>query len=108
MKHLIVSLTAGACLLLASPGVVFATGQPGSTAGVGCTVTPNALQTPGNSANAINPAGTNGSPFDQSVAKTYAGNQGSPTTAPGTNASPNAVSQYDVACKNVSTKKQMP
>jgi hypothetical protein len=105
MNHVIASLTAGACLLLSSAGVAFATGQPGSSAGVECTVSANALQTPGNAGSASNPAGTNGSPFNQEIAKTYAGNPGSPTVTNG-HASPNAVSQYDIACLQVS--KQMP
>jgi len=104
MKHVIASLIVGACVLPSS-GVAFATGQPGSTAGVACAVSANALLTPGKSGSATNPSGTNGSPFNQSVAKTYAGNPGSPTTTNG-HASSNAVSQYDVACLQVS--KQMP
>src|SRR5258708_2972096 len=103
MKHVLASLTIGACLLLPSVGVVFATGQPGASAGVQCTISANALQTPGNSGSATNPAGTNGSPFNQAIAKTYAGNPGSPTTSNG-HASPNAVSQYDVACLRVTTQ----
>ena len=105
MKHVIASLTIGACLLLPSAGVALATGQPGSSAGVACTVSANALQTPGNSGSASNPGGTNGSPFNQAIAKIYAGNPGSPTTSNG-HASSNAVSQYDVACLQVS--KQVP
>ncbi len=108
MKHVIGSLTVGACLLLASPAVVLATGQPGSSAGVTCG-SPGATVTPGNAANA------NGSPFNPNVAKTYAGNLGSPTNPDSLNAnghaSPNAVSQYDIACKNATAnaaKKQMP
>ena len=93
--------TIAAALLLSVSGVALATGQPGSSAGVQCTVSSNALQTPGNAGSAINPAGTNGSPFDQAVAKTYAGNPGNPTTSNG-HASSNAVAQYDVACRNVS------
>ena len=102
MKHAKASVALGTCILFASAGMALATGQPGSSAGVQCTVSANALQTPGKSGSAINPSGTNGSPFNQDVAKTYAGNPGSPTTAIGTHTSPNAVSQYDVACKNVS------
>jgi len=61
-KHLIVSLTIGACLLLPSAGVVFAgplgtdTGQPGSASGVHCgTVTAGFVTAPG--PNSV-PAGT--------------------------------------------------
>src|SRR5258708_39896072 len=118
MKHVIASLTIGACLLLPSAGLVLAAdphssnpstvsgpgkGQPGSSAGVSCTVSANALQVPGGSGTASNPSGTNGSPFNQAIAKTYAGNPGSPTTAPGSPASSRAVSQYDGACLQVST-----
>jgi hypothetical protein len=103
MKHMLASLTIGTCLLLPSAGVVFATGQPGSSAGVACTVSANAVQTPGNSGSATNPGGTNGSPFNQAIAKVYAGNPGSPTTSNG-QASANAVSQYDVACLQVTTQ----
>jgi hypothetical protein len=106
MKRTIVRLAIGACLLFSSAGAVFATGQPGASAGVQCTISSNALLTPGNSGSATNPAGTNGSPFNQAIAKEYAGNAGSPTTAIGTHASPNAVSQYDIACLQVS--KQVP
>ncbi len=107
MKHVIGSLTVGTCLLLSSPGVVFA-GQPGASAGVTCG-SPGATVTPGNAVSA------NGSPFNPNVAKTYAGNLGSPTNPDSPNAnghaSPNAVSQYDIACKNATAnamKKQMP
>jgi hypothetical protein len=105
MKHAKGSVALGICILLASAGVALATGQPGSSAGVACTVSPNALQTPGNAGSAGNPAGTSGSPFNQAIAKEYAGNPGSPTTSNG-HASSNAVSQYDVACRNVS--RQVP
>jgi hypothetical protein len=103
MKRVISYLTIAPCLLLLSTGAGLATGQPGAGAGVQCTVSANALQTPGNSGSATNPAGTNGSPFNQAIAKEYAGNAGNPTTSNG-HASANAVSQYDVACKNVSSQ----
>jgi hypothetical protein len=48
--------------------------------------------TSGKAGNAGNPAGTNGSPFNQSIMKGYAGNPGNPAT------NPNAVAQYDNAC----------
>jgi hypothetical protein len=101
MKHAKAPVALGTCILLASAGIALATGQPGSSAGVSCTVSANALQTPGSAGSAGNPSGTSGSPFNQAIAKEYAGNPGSPTTSNG-HASPNAVSQYDVACKNVS------
>ena len=96
------SLTIAVALLLSVSGAALATGQPGSSAGVSCTVSPTALQTPGNAGSASNPSVSNGSPFNQAVAKTYAGNTGNPTTSNG-HASSNAVSQYDIACQNVST-----
>ena len=107
MKHALGAISIGACLLLASAGAALATGQPGSSAGVSCTHSPGATLTPGMAGSAGNPTGTNGSPFNQAIAKVYAGNPGSPT-APGTpeyngHASPNAVSQYDVACLNFTT-----
>lgn len=119
-------LTVGVCLLALSAGAAFAdnlhplvqlplvgngTGQVGSNVLSSCSTGGiTSLGTgvfPGGSGSASNPSGTNGSPFNQSVAKTYAGNCGSPT-----NPSPNcpggggqssantntAVSQYDVAC----------
>ena len=103
MKHAKASIALGACILLVSAGTAFATGQPGSTAGVMCTVSQNALVTPGKAGSAINPAGTNGSPFDQSVPKEYAGNSDNPTTT-NMHASGNAVSQYDVACRNATSR----
>ncbi len=110
MKHVIGSLTVGTCLLLSSPAVVLATGQPGASANPPVTCgSPGATVTPGNA------AGANGSPFNSNIAKTYAGNLGSPTNPASPNAnghaSPNAVSQYDIACKNATAnaaKKQMP
>src|SRR5262245_24996003 len=100
MKHLIVSLTIGACLLVSSAGVVFAKdphslvpgskGQPG-TGGVG-------IQCGGTGTNAtVTPppgqvgSGSN-SPFvtEKQYAGAGAGNSGT--------ASPHANSQYDVAC----------
>jgi hypothetical protein len=102
MKHLIVSLTIGACLLVSSAGVVFATdphslvpdstGQPG-TGGVGIscggtgingTPTPPSGQTHNSSVN---------SPFN-APSKKYAG-AGAGNS--GVN-SMHANSQYDVAC----------
>jgi hypothetical protein len=103
MKHLEAAVALGTCILFASAGVALATGQPGSSAGVSCTVSSNALQTPGSAGSAGNPTGSSGSPFNQAIAKEYAGNPGSPTTSNG-HASANAVSQYDVACKNVSSQ----
>ena len=103
MKNLM-SLALGVGFLLSASSGALATGQPGASAGVQCGFG-SATQTPGHAGSAANPSGTNGSPFDQSVAKTYAGNTGNPTTSNG-HASANAVSQYDIACQNVS--RQVP
>ena len=106
MKYIIASLAIGACLILPSAEAVFAA-QPGADCGdtaVGAA--------PGNSTGAVNPAGTNGSPFaaDSSLnnfTKAYAGNEGNPTTTNGHANTAKAVSQYDIACANVSTKKSL-
>src|SRR5262249_42826430 len=120
MKNHMTSVAVGACLLLSSAGVAFAdnlhpftitgTGQPGSNNGIACNggspTNPDIGPGPGGSVNAMNPSGTNGSPFNTSVPKAYAGNQGNPTFAgsPGVPAGhsnanrDHAVSQYDVAC----------
>jgi len=100
MKHLMASLTVSACLLApsallaADPHLVTGQpGQPGSNNGISCN-TGSVGPGPGGSVNA------NGSPFNTSVNKTYAGNPGNPT-GPGGNSNANtahAVSQYDVAC----------
>jgi hypothetical protein len=110
MKHLIVSLTIGACLLLPSAGVVFATdphkgaggltvqtGRPGSGgAGANCgTLTTGAP--PGQAL--MGPSNTANSPFAldvlmPGVGKAYAGaGAGKSASAAGSPAS-----QYDVAC----------
>src|SRR5215471_20021119 len=125
MKKPTSSLAMGVCLLALSAGVAFATdlhplvaplgGTPNGTGQTGSNVLSSCstggvtdLGTgvfPGGSGSATNPSGTNGSPFNQSVAKTYAGNCGSPTqpsTCPGGTQTPantnTTVSQYDIAC----------
>jgi hypothetical protein len=102
MKHVLASLTIGACLLAPSAGAVFA-GQPGTSAGVNCgtasaPVTPGqAAASPGAPFNEPAPVGT--SPTGGKAGQVYAGSRpGAPTTA-----SANAVSQYDVACLQVTT-----
>lgn len=101
MKHVITSVTIGAFLLLPSAGVVFATGQPGTSAGVNCGgVTAGGLPTPGNAASA--PGAPFNEPFPVGVGS--GGTAGSHYAGSGKNlgtpASPNAVSQYDVACSH--------
>jgi hypothetical protein len=112
MKTLpIPSLALGVCLLALSAGVAFAdnlhklvpspnnnpgavTAAPGQT---GSNVLSSCGPTDFFSIGSVNgvPAklnGGNGSPFNPSVTKTYAGNPGNPAT------NPKAVSQYDNAC----------
>jgi hypothetical protein len=102
MKHVLASLTIGACLLLPSAGVVFATGQPGTTAGVNCgfgsaTMTPgHAAASPGAPFNEPTPT----SPTGGKAGQVYAGSGPGSAHA----ASANAVSQYDVACLKVTTQ----
>jgi hypothetical protein len=104
MKHVLVSLTIGACLLIPSAGAAFATGQPGTTAGINCG-TATAPMTPGHAAtspgapfNEPAPVGT--SPTGGKAGTVYAGSGPSATHA----ASANAVSQYDVACRNITNQ----
>jgi hypothetical protein len=105
MKHAIASLIIGACVLLASAGVVLArnphpsttsgTGQPGSNNGIACGGA-GATSTPSGAVNG------GGSPFNPDPTKpngiTYAGNTGNPTAPGGVGNPLHAVSQYDVAC----------
>ena len=104
MKRLIVKgitvalLVAALAFPLASPAFADTnptTGQPGASAGVTCFSSPATANAPGGSMNAggsvFNPNGTAGT--------VYAGN---PNTASLTNAeSSAAVSQYDIACLQV-------
>jgi hypothetical protein len=106
MKAMIASLTFGACLLLPAgvavavdlhnlapspnlnPGAASAApGQTGSNVLASCGATDYFSIGAGAKANS-----GNGSPFNPTVAKKYAGNPGNPAT------NPNAVSQYDNAC----------
>ena len=62
MKHALASLTIGACLLLPSASVVFAAGQPGTSAGVNCGgagPASSGLMTPGQA------AASPGAPFNE-------------------------------------------
>lgn len=93
MKSSFALLAIGAVLLApATPAI--ATGQPGASAGVTCG-SPGATSTPGNSVAA------NGSVFNPNgnAGMHYAGNPGTSSLAHANSA--NAVSQYDIACKNV-------
>jgi hypothetical protein len=108
MKHAATLLTAGACLLVTMGGVVLAadkpqptTGQPGASAGVTCFSSASTAQAPGGSmtspGSVFNPNGQSGT--------VYAGQPGTPSLANGSSA---AVSQYDIACQQVTTHSQMP
>lgn len=108
MKHVLASLAIGASLLLPTAGVVFAEnphmgsskGQPGSPA-VACGTAP-ATVTPGNA------AASPGSPFNEPSATSGGGKAGTVYAGSGANtgtpASSHAVSQYDVACLQVTTQ----
>ena len=109
MRHLIASLSTAASMLLVAMGVTFAastgtTGQPSqSCEDLSAGLPPGSLR-PGNSFSSqgtFNPDGT--------ASAHYAGQPGTPTdpNSPGTHASANAVSQYDVACFQQS-QKQVP
>ena len=100
MRNLAALLGSG-LLMLASPAAL-AAGQPGASAGVTCFSSASTAQAPGNSMGAagsvFNPGGVSGG--------VYAGQPGTPSLA---NGSANAVSQYDVACLQVTTHgKQVP
>ena len=108
MKRVMIPLATAACILLPSGGAAVA-GQPGTNAGVNCG-TAGATMTPGNSGSSTNP----GSPFAGAMGAggVYANafNGSGSQQAPSTNLHP--TSQYDIACKNVTTNKpplkQMP
>jgi hypothetical protein len=106
MKHVLVSLTISACLLLPSAGVVLGagppakpaqnptTGQQGSNHGFSCTTSGAGINTPGAAIAAP------GSPFNPNgqAGTVYAGNPGTQSTANANSTA--AVSQYDVACSH--------
>jgi hypothetical protein len=102
MKAVIVSLTLGVSLVLPITEAAFA-GQPGTSAGVNCglgmaTVTPgNSAFSPGAPFNEPFPIGTGAG---GKAGMVYAGSGPSATHA----RSPNAVSQYDIACFNVTNR----
>jgi hypothetical protein len=113
-KHLFVSLTIGACLLLASAGVVFAgpggtdTGQPGSGSGVHCgTVssggvgvsTPGKATAPANNSSAFNGSATNPN-GDPVGGNRFASSPNNPSFMNAQSAAAKNGSQYDIACAN--------
>jgi hypothetical protein len=105
MKRVMASLTIGACLLLPSAGAVFAAGQPGAPA-VTCFTSPQTALAPSQAPSGASGAAVSarGSVFNPNgVAGTvYAGNPGTASLANAN--SPNAVSQYDVACLQITTQ----
>jgi hypothetical protein len=113
MKHLVASLTIGACLLLPSAGVAFAgpggtnTGQPGSADSNHCgmnglVAAPGPNMVPSTNSSAFNPnaTGPNGQPVGGSR---YAGNTLSGNIAHAQGAAALNGGQYDVACLNATT-----
>lgn len=92
------AVVAASLLGLGVTSSALATGQPGSSAGNECKKTASALETPGRAAEA------RGSVFNaEGVAgEHYAGNPG--TASLEHSKSGNAVSQYDVACVNATTR----
>jgi len=98
LRKMRLAAAAGAAVLSLSLGVAGGAmaGQPGVSAGNECRETSNALLTPGSSISA------KGSPFNPEgqAGEVYAGN---PETASEKHAgSKHAVSQYDIACVQVS------
>lgn len=90
MKAIIASLTFSACLLLPGTNAAFATGQPGAP-GLTCGSGSSTALTPGHAGSTSN----TGSPFSPN------GKSGTVYANPGVvpaNASPNAISQYDISC----------
>jgi hypothetical protein len=101
MKTIITFFAVGAVLVLAAAQPVLAMGQPGTSAGVNCG-SGSALLTPGHSASSP------GAPFNEPSATSSGGKAGQVYAGSGPSAihagSPNAVSQYDIACQNVTQK----
>jgi hypothetical protein len=101
MRHIVIAgiaafvalnlVTAGAAVASPSPNGPGQPGAPGTTCG-----NANTMLTPGNSANA------NGAPFNPNgvAGQNYAGNPGTASAAHSN--SVHAVSQYDIACFQVS------
>jgi hypothetical protein len=115
MKHLISSVTIGACLLLSSAGGVFAQAQTGNphtkappsvgggqlgTVGTGAGLTNGGTAAcPGSGATGSPPGqvdGSSNSPFV--TAKVYAGSNSAMGLGPGNPSNAHSNSQYDNAC----------
>lgn len=97
VRKLILGSIVGCSLALSGVATALATGQPGASAGVTCFTLPTTMEAPGNSMSSpgsvFNPGGQAGT--------VYAGNPGTASLANANSA--NAVSQYDVACLQVTT-----
>jgi hypothetical protein len=96
MRRYLLALLLAVAFLIVAPVSAFATGQPGTSNGVNC-LSGNATMTPGHSASST------GAPFNETsgtAGPRYAGSSGTPSAA---NGSSNAVSQYDIACKQVTS-----
>ena len=98
MRHVIASLTTGACLLLAAAGTAFAGGGNISPTGTGQPGAPNNNCAPTNTTSPGLSAMAPGSAFNETPGGTaggvYAGNG-----APSLNGNQSkAIAQYDVAC----------
>lgn len=97
VRKILVGTILGCSLGISGVATAFATGQPGASSGVTCFSSPATMMAPGNSmlspGSVFNPAGQSGT--------VYAGNPGTASVAHAN--SPNAVSQYDVACLRVTT-----
>jgi hypothetical protein len=89
----VAAVSSGTAFALQSP----TTGQPGTTAGFNC-ATPSAMAEPGNAANAPGSAVNETGPG--TAGTVYAGNGPGSTTHAGSTA---AVSQYDTACRRLSS-----
>jgi hypothetical protein len=106
------SIAMASCVLTLSAGVAFATDlhnfaptQPGAASAAkgqtGSNVLSSCSPAPGGLGVGAKPNVGNGSPFNPSVTKGYAGNPGNPAT------NPKAVAQYDNACAQAALR-QMP
>jgi len=117
MRSFKVSIAIASCVMTLSAGVAFADDlhnlvpnpnlNPGAASAAPGQTGSNVLSSCGPTsffsigAGAKSNAG-NGSPFNPSVTKKYAGNPGNPAT------NPNAVSQYDNACAQAALHSQLP
>jgi hypothetical protein len=97
VRKLIAGSIIGCSLALSGVATAFATGQPGASNGVTCFTSSSTATAPGNSMSSpgsvFNPNGQAGT--------VYAGNPGTASLANAN--SPNAVSQYDIACLQFTT-----